>query len=639
MEGRVHLEKLSSGKMLRGKEVDATANRERMRQRRLKRTLLLLAPLCVWLVYRLVTDNQIRLGMPGWLSGNPEIVIALGMILVLGTVIFIPLLTAGRSPHTLLRPADSNVRLDDVVGADQTKREAIDSMNLFLASETFEREMGGNARRGVLFEGLPGTGKTHLAKAMAAEAGVPFLFVSASEFQSMYYGQTNKKIRSFFKALRKAARDEGGAIGYIEEFDAIGGTRSGMNTGSMREGIVGVVNELLVQMQSFDLPNGSQKFKAWWIDWMNGFLPDARRKARPSRKAANVLIVASTNRAADLDPALLRPGRFDRIITFNLPARNDRVAIADYYLGKKNHVDEVTAPLVADLTAGYTPVRIEKLLDEALIIALRYQRTSMTVSDVLEAQLVTEVGIAHEMGYHPDERRRIAIHEAGHALAAVLTRRDVKVASILRRSSALGLVAHGDSEERFLKTPSDARDLIAVALAGRAAEEQEYGEASSGISSDLAAATTIAAQLVGQLGQGPGLLSLEAASMPTATNLVAKVLSDEPISRRLESAMIGRDREMARARKRQPARHARRLLRRHAGDAAGGADGRAAEASRAAGPDVHREPDGLRARPARGVFRHARDPRNREDGGSEQLQDVLVHPGRHQERCVSDEED
>ena len=497
----------------------------------------MLTPILSWLVYRLVTNNQIRFGMPGWLAGNPEIVIALGMILVLGTVIFIPFLTAGKSPHTLLRPSDSNVRLDDVVGADQTKREAIDSMNLFLASETFEREMGGNARRGVLFEGLPGTGKTHLAKAMAAEAGVPFLFVSASEFQSMYYGQTNKKIRSFFKALRKAARDEGGAIGYIEEFDAIGGARSGMNTGSMREGIVGVVNELLVQMQSFDLPTGSQKFKAFFVDWFNGFLPDAKRRPRPTRKAANVLIVASTNRAADLDPALLRPGRFDRIITFNLPARVDRIAIAEYYLGKKKHEDAVTATLIADLTAGYTPVRIERLLDESLIIALRHQRTAMTMSDVLEAQLVTEVGIAQEMGYHPDERRRIAIHEAGHALTAVLTRRDVKVASILRRSSALGLVAHGDSEERFLKTPSDARDLIAVALAGRAAEQQEYGEASSGISSDLAAATTIAAQLVGQLGNGPGLLSLEAASMPTAANLVAKVLSDEPSREAAEALM------------------------------------------------------------------------------------------------------
>ena len=313
MEEPVHLEKLSSGKMLQGKEVDATANRERMRQRRLKRTLLLLAPLCVWLVYRLVTDNQIRIGMPGWLSGNPEIVIALGMILVLGTVIFIPLLTAGRSPHTLLRPADSNVRLDDVVGADQTKREAIDSMNLFLASETFEREMGGNARRGVLFEGLPGTGKTHLAKAMAAEAGVPFLFVSASEFQSMYYGQTNKKIRSFFKALRKAARDEGGAIGYIEEFDAIGGDpqRDEHGVDARRHRRRGQ-RTARADAELRPARPDRRSSRRWWIDWINGVPPRRAAQARPTRKAANVLIVASTNRAADLDPALLRPGRFDR---------------------------------------------------------------------------------------------------------------------------------------------------------------------------------------------------------------------------------------------------------------------------------------------------------------------------------------
>jgi ATP-dependent Zn protease len=379
---------------------------------------------------------------------------------------------------------------------------------------------------------------------MAAEAGVPFLFVSASEFQSMYYGQTNKKIRSFFKALRKAARDEGGAIGYIEEFDAIGGARSGMNTGSQREGIVGVVNELLVQMQSFDLPTGRQKFKANFIDWFNGFLPADKRRPRPKRTEANILIVAATNRAADLDPALLRPGRFDRVIGFNLPPRADRLEIAQYYLDRKNHEEAVTASLIADLTAGYTPVKIEKLLDEALIIALRYSRTAMNLTDVLQAQLVTEVGVAHEMGYHPDERRRIAIHEAGHALTAILTRRDVKMASILRRSAALGLVAHGDVEERFLKTPSDARDLICVALAGRAAELQEYGEASSGISSDLAVATNLASQLVGQLGNGPGLLSLEAAGMPTAGNLVAKVLSDER-SREAAEALLTEGSERA----------------------------------------------------------------------------------------------
>ncbi len=540
----MEMARLSTGEMLSGKDIDANANRERTRQKRLTKWLVVLALFLTYLLWRLANDNQIRLGVPGWLMGNPEIIIALGLIVILGTVIFIPFLTAGKSPHTLLRSSDSNIRLDDVVGADQTKREAIDSMNLFLASETFQREMGGNARRGVLFEGPPGTGKTYLAKAMAAEAGVPFLFVSASEFQSMYYGQTNKKIRSFFKALRKAARDEGGAIGYIEEFDAIGGSRSGMNTGSMREGIVGVVNELLVQMQSFDLPTGRQKFRASFVDWFNGFLPDEKRRPRPKRTEANILIVASTNRAADLDPALLRPGRFDRVITFNLPPRADRLAIAEYYLAKKNHEVAVTAALIADLSAGYTPVKIEKLLDEALIIALRFSRTSMNVTDVLQAQLVTEVGVAHEMGYHPDERRRIAIHEAGHALTAVLTRRDVKMASILRRSAALGLVAHGDVEERFLKTPSDARDLIAVALAGRAAELQEYGEASSGISSDLAVATNIASQLIGQLGNGPGLLSLDAAAIPMAANLVAKVLSDEP-SRAAAEALLAEGAERA----------------------------------------------------------------------------------------------
>jgi len=529
--------KMSDGAMLSGDDIDANANRERVRQRRLRRKLYLLAPIFGYFAYRVATDNPIRIGIPGWLSGNPEIIIAVGLISVLGAAILVPMLSHGRSPHTVLRAEDSNVRLDDVVGADQTKREAIDSMNLFLASETFEQVMGGKPRRGVLFEGPPGTGKTYLAKAMAAEAGVPFHFVSASEFQSMYYGATNKKIRTFFKRLRKAAREEGGAIGYIEEFDAIGQARSGMGGNGMREGSAGIVNELLVQMQSFDMPAPSEKYKAQFVDWINKHLPPHRRIKHQRSPMANILIVAATNRASDLDAALLRPGRFDRTIGFTIPARSDRLEIAQYYLDRKTHTDEVTATLIADLSAGYTPVRIEKLLDEALIVALRQGRTSMNLSDVLSAQLITEVGVAQEMGYHPDERRRIAVHEAGHALTAILTRRDVKVASILRRSAALGLVSHGDAEERYLKTPTEARDLICVALAGRAAEQLEYGEASSGISSDLAYATNIACQLVGMLGNGPGLLSLEAAVMPTAGNLVAKVLADEPTREAAEAYM------------------------------------------------------------------------------------------------------
>jgi ATP-dependent Zn protease len=192
---------------------------------------------------------------------------------------------------------------------------------------------------------------------------------------------------------------------------------------------------------------------------------------------------------------------------------------------------------VADLTAGYTPVRIEKLLDEALVVALRDGRRAMTRDDIVTAQLVTEIGVSHDVGYHPDERRRIAVHEAGHALVAALTGRDVKVASILRRSGSLGLVAHGEFEERYLKTPAEASDLMAVALAGRAAEIQEFGEASSGIASDLAAATNIAAQLVGMLGAGGSLLSLEAAHVPGAGNLVAKVFHDEKAREKADELM------------------------------------------------------------------------------------------------------
>ncbi len=531
------IHQLQQGTLVTGGAVDATVTRERRRMRRLWWATGILALPLSYAWYRELVGNPVSPGVPGFFTADPYILISVGLLSVLMVMIMVPFLGAGKSPHTVLRPGDTNVRLSDVVGAEATRREAVDTLNLFLAHETFESEMGGAARRGVLFEGPPGTGKTYLAKALAAEAGVPFLFVSASEFQSMYFGQTNRKIRTFFKALRKAARAEGGAIGFIEEFDAIGGARSGMNTGSMREGVVGVVNELLVQMQSFDLPTFGTRVKSKFVDAINSFLPTHRALARPTSPFANILIVAATNRAADLDPALLRPGRFDRVIHFDLPPRADRVEIAKYYLNKKAHTAEVNEFDIADLTAGYTPVKIERLLDEALIVALRHRRRAMTKNDVIEAQLTNDVGLSHPVGYHPDERRRVAVHEAGHALAASLLGRDIRIASILRRSGALGLVAHGDAEERHLKTPSDGADLIAIALAGRAAELQEYGEASSGIAGDLSYATTVASQLVGQLGASDTLISLDAAMIPGAGNIVAKVLADDVSRAKVEAIL------------------------------------------------------------------------------------------------------
>ena len=185
------------------------------------------------------------------------------------------MMSAGKSPHVRYDPSEIDVDVDDVVGIGPVRDEVVKTLNLFLGYQTFREHMGGNPRKAILFEGPPGTGKTYMAKAMAREAGVPYLFVSSTAFQSMYYGQTGRKIRNYFKELRKAAREEGGAIGFIEEIDAIAGARSGMRSDAARrcsqrvrrsverstssEGISGVVNELLIQLQSFDAPTGGTR--------------------------------------------------------------------------------------------------------------------------------------------------------------------------------------------------------------------------------------------------------------------------------------------------------------------------------------------------------------------------------------------
>src|SRR6202521_3441509 len=242
-------------------EADVTDDSELARRGRLSKVLLILLPLFGYLWWRVLTHDP--LGFPRM---TPRVVgfipIAL-LIVMLGAALLVPLLGAGRSPHVLFRPEELDTTFADVKGAPVVVEEVVKTLNLFLAHKTFRERMGGNPRRAILFEGPPGTGKTYLAKAMAKEAGVPFLFVSSSAFQSMYYGQTNRKIRSYFKALRKYARQEGGAIGFIEEIDAIGASRGGMGGTTQREGIAGVVNELLIQLQSFDLPPTAVRFRGW----------------------------------------------------------------------------------------------------------------------------------------------------------------------------------------------------------------------------------------------------------------------------------------------------------------------------------------------------------------------------------------
>src|SRR3954451_8616423 len=282
---------LGQAAALGGALADVANVRERSRLRRLRHVVYVLGPLTVWYWVRFLSGNPVRPGLPSlganasmWMPGA----LLVGMFAV---ILVVPMLAAGRSPHVLYRSSEIETSLDDVRGAGIVKEEVVRTLNLFLAYKTFKETLGGTPRRAILFEGPPGTGKTYMAKAMAREAGVPFLFVSSSAFQSMYYGQTNRKIRSYFKALRSAARKEGGAIGFIEEIDAIGGARSGMGGQGRTDGITGVVNELLIQLQSFDAPTGGMKVPGWFIDLANRFIVPEKQIRKPKVTSANVLIV------------------------------------------------------------------------------------------------------------------------------------------------------------------------------------------------------------------------------------------------------------------------------------------------------------------------------------------------------------
>ncbi|MHB1853604.1 MAG: AAA family ATPase [Acidimicrobiales bacterium] len=529
----MELRSLGQARVLASAAADVGMTRERVRRRRLRRLAMFLTPLTLWLMVRAAMNPTSGLSLPHVPAGAGPYLPPFFLVVLLGAAMIVPLAGAGRSPHVLYRPAEIDTRFGDVRGAEVVLEEVVKSLNLFLAHQTFADRMGGTPRRAILFEGPPGTGKTFMAKAMAAEAGVPFLFVSSSAFQSMYYGQTNRKIRSYFKALRRYARREGGAIGFIEEIDAIGATRAGLGNGGGREGVAGVVNELLVQLQSFDHPSGAARVRGWMIDWINSWLPAQRQLHKSASAPANVLVIGATNRAADLDPALLRPGRFDRAVFFDLPSRAGRRDIIDYYLARKAHDADLDDPArrdtLAAITFGYSPAMIEHLLDEALVWALRRGADRLSWTDLQQAKMTEEIGLPQPVEYTESERRTIATHESGHATVAWLVGRGRKldVLSIIKRKEALGLLAHSEEEERFTRTRSEMDALVQIAFGGLVAEELFFGEHSSGVAGDLQAATTAVCQMVGSLGMGRSLVSAEALSGPGGSNVVAKVLSTD----------------------------------------------------------------------------------------------------------------
>jgi ATP-dependent Zn protease len=559
---------------------DVGVTREAQRRRRLLTLIAVVGVPAAYLWSRILRGEPLNLfNLPSVdpLLLIPSIFFLLLIVLILGQFVF-----TGRSPHVLYRPEQIDTRLADVKGIDAVKEDVVRSLNLFLAHKSFASEMGGSPRRGLLFEGAPGTGKTYLAKAMAREAGVPFLFVSATSFQSMFYGATAKRIRSYFKALRKAARQEGGAIGFIEEIDAIAMARGGLGATTMpdaarmtaapdcggmtglpavyampaggtgkvvnqviSEGVGGVVNELLVQMQSFDEPTGWQKARAKLVDRLNLYLPLHRQLKRPQPPSTNLLLIAATNRADNLDPALLRPGRFDRRLSFELPAKAGRRVLIDHFLASKAHApeldDDERRDALASVTQGYTPVMIEHLFDEALVNAVRRGEKAMSWPDVEKARLVEEVGMGQPVAYTDYEKRLIATHEAGHATVAwlVAPRRRLEVLTIVKRRQALGMLAHGDRDEVYTRSRTEMTGLIQIAMGGQVAEELFFGDVSTGPGGDLLYATNVAAEMIGTCGMSETLVSYAAIqnSAFSDTNIVGRVLADAEGRTRVEEML------------------------------------------------------------------------------------------------------
>jgi cell division protease FtsH len=549
------------GALITAAGADVGESRERVRRSRLRTLAVVLGVPTAFLWYRILDQRPINLFQAPPMPQDPILwVIPVVFVIAIAIMVAMPLMS-GRSPHVLFRPEQIDVTLDDVKGLDGIVNEVIRTLNTFLGYARFRDQLGGTPRRGLLFEGLPGTGKTHLAKALAREAGVPFLFVSATSFQSMWYGATARKIRAYFRALRKAARKEGGAIGFIEEIDAIATARGGMDGSTpladnlrshgcahspmvdaagrlqvdraMSESTGGVVNELLIQMQSFDQLPAGQRFANALIDRLNAYLPTHRQFKRRPSQYNNVLLIAATNRADRLDPALLRPGRFDRRLTFEPPAKAARRDLIDHFLGRKRHAEELDRDELRDSLAGqtfgYTPVMIEHLFDEALLNGLREGRDELSWEDIQGARLTEEIGLKNPVAYTVNERLTVATHEAGHATVAFLTElRTLEVLSIVKRAGSLGLLAHGDLDEVYTRSRSELHALIDIAMGGMVAEELWFGESGTGPSGDLLSATRVAAEVVGAAGMAGSLVSLAAVQNGpfSDTNLVGRVLSD-----------------------------------------------------------------------------------------------------------------
>jgi cell division protease FtsH len=378
------------------------------------------------------------------------------------------LMSIGKSKAKIYVEKDTKTTFEDVAGVDEAKEELKEVVD-FLKDPQRYGVLGARLPRGVLLVGPPGTGKTLLARAVAGEAGVTFLSISGSEFVEMFVGVGAARVRDLFEQARKLAP----CIIFIDELDAMGRARGIGPMAGGHDEKEQTLNQLLVELDGFDPSQG-------------------------------IILLAATNRPEILDPALLRPGRFDRQVLVDRPDKQGRIKILEVHIRKVKLARDVRLEEVAALTPGFTGADLANLVNEAALMATRRRADAVTMNDFTAAFERIVAGLEKRNRLlNPKERRVVAYHELGHALVALtLPGADPvhKVSIIPRGVGALGYTLQRPTEDRFLMSIEELENKMAVLLGGRGAEQLVFGEVSTGASDDLMKVTDIARSMVTRYG-------------------------------------------------------------------------------------------------------------------------------------------